>query len=307
MFVEEDRSNRELHQFHMALRETAAGLRHIAEKNVLLRKRSLRQTWRPLCRGGTLLRGARFSTEIECAVDQADMAVGLREIAQHPTCAWIELLGQKTDVVAARHEPLEKSPRLRVPSLQDVVIDEPEAAHQECAFARRKTVASVFGFVPEHELAVYDQLLLDGVERALCARIHGRQEADDGKQQQTRIQLFGAVRLHEAAELRIESSIANLGMDLVGDIPPAFRFCLGDTLLCGAIEGDPCHNFGMDEVSRAAPNLPDSFVGISPDLGEIVQDHRAERVAPMNGETEFRPLVNLHVPQSGGYLSRLPP
>jgi hypothetical protein len=29
---------------------------------------ALRQTWRPLCRGGTLLRGARFSTEIECSV-----------------------------------------------------------------------------------------------------------------------------------------------------------------------------------------------------------------------------------------------
>src|ERR1700747_552396 len=116
---------------------------------------------RPLCRGGTLLGGARFSTEIECAVDQADMAVGLWEIAQHPTCARVELLGQKAAVVAARHEPLEKSPRLRVPSLQDVVVDQPEAANQECAFARGQPVAGVFGFVPEYDLTIYDQLLLD--------------------------------------------------------------------------------------------------------------------------------------------------
>jgi hypothetical protein len=38
----------------------------------------------------------------------------------------------------------------------------------------------------------------------------------------------------------------------------------------------------MDEVLRDAPNLPDSFVGISPDTCEIFEDHRAERVAPVS-------------------------
>ena len=37
----------------------------------------------------------------------------------------------------------------------------------------------------------------------------------------------------------------------------------------------------MDEVSRPAPNLPDSFVRISPDLGEIVEDHRADCLASL--------------------------
>src|SRR5205823_11651802 len=52
-----------------------------------------------LFRFGTLLRRPGLPGQTERAVDQADMAVSLREIPQHPTALRIELYVQQTNNV----------------------------------------------------------------------------------------------------------------------------------------------------------------------------------------------------------------
>src|SRR5262249_54821918 len=55
---------------------------------------------RPL-RVGALLCRALLPTQIERAVDQTDVTVGLWKIAQHAAAQWIEFLRQQADVIAA--------------------------------------------------------------------------------------------------------------------------------------------------------------------------------------------------------------
>src|SRR5215831_4824168 len=76
-----------------------------------------------------LLGRARFSAQIERAVDQADVAIGLREVAQHPTSARVELLGEEANIVAVGQQPFKQLARFDMAPLQYVVVDEPEAAH----------------------------------------------------------------------------------------------------------------------------------------------------------------------------------
>jgi molybdate-binding protein len=42
--------------------------------------------------------------QVKRAVDQADMTVSLRKIAQHAATQWIELFGEQTYVIATRQQ-----------------------------------------------------------------------------------------------------------------------------------------------------------------------------------------------------------
>ena len=85
-----------------------------------------------------------------------------------------------------------------------------------------KTVDRVVvgGRVALHE-PVDHQLALDGLDGADDPRIGRRQEADAGEHEQAGVELVGAVVLHEAVLLRVEALLADLGLDLVGDLAPA--------------------------------------------------------------------------------------
>jgi hypothetical protein len=48
---------------------------------------------------GALFRWPRLAAQAKRAVDQTDVAVGLRKIAQHPATSRIELLGEQADVI----------------------------------------------------------------------------------------------------------------------------------------------------------------------------------------------------------------
>src|SRR5262249_9583587 len=104
-------------------------------------------------RFGALLDRTHFAAQTERRVDQTHVAIGLRKIAQHPTGERVDLLGQQTHVVAAREQTVEQLASFGVAALQDVIVDQPEAAREKRAFARRQAVARILAFVAQDEFA----------------------------------------------------------------------------------------------------------------------------------------------------------
>src|SRR5262249_58909553 len=133
-------------------------------------------------------------------------------------------------------------PGVRIAALQYVIVDEPKAARQENTFACGQAVAGIFGFVPQNEFAVDQQPVLDRSKRSLDPRIVGGKKTDERKQQQAGVEPLGAVGLHKAIELAVESVLTDLGMDFVRDctpLMPQLVGCLSFQLRRPAIECDP--------------------------------------------------------------------
>jgi hypothetical protein len=74
-----------------------------------------------------------------------------------------------------------------------------------------------FGFVPQDELASDQQPLLDRPNRSLDARIRCRKKPDERHQQQACVEPVGAIGLHEAVKVAVETALTDFGMDFVGD------------------------------------------------------------------------------------------
>src|SRR6202035_3742316 len=210
--------------------------------------------WRPLrCRRSlrAIFGGTELAAQIKRAVDQANVAVGLRKVAQHAASRGIELLSEQADVIAAREQTIEQPPCFRVAALQHVIVDKPKAAGQKCSFARRQAVLDIVGLVAQDEFTVDQQLVLDGAKRSADPRIGCGQEADDRKQQQAGVEPLGAIGLHEAVEVAIKAALADFRMHVIGKRAPAPRFFVqsfGGDATGRAIEGDPSHDLRMNEV-----------------------------------------------------------
>src|SRR4029079_94560 len=133
------------------------------------------------------------------------------------------------------------------------------------------------------------------LDRAADARIATGQEADERQQQQARVELLGAVRLRERAELGVEAVLADVPVDLVTECPPAVDRPFEVVLLDrphGAVERDPGHHLGVDEMAALPADLPDSVVRLAPRLREVVE--HAELQLPrirIEGETVLSRLV----------------
>ena len=84
---------------------------------------------------------SRLPAQIKRAVNQADVAIGLREIAQHAAAERINFFREEAYVIAARKQAIVNRPSFRVPPLQDVVVYQPETARQKSSFARRQAIA----------------------------------------------------------------------------------------------------------------------------------------------------------------------
>ena len=102
----------------------------------------------------------------------------MRKIAEHAPGPGIEFFREQAHVVAAREQTGEKAARFAIAILQQVIVDEPEAARQESAFAGGQTVGRVLGFVAQDEFAVDQESLLDRAKRSANPRILGRKKAD---------------------------------------------------------------------------------------------------------------------------------
>jgi hypothetical protein len=91
--------------------------------------------------------------------------------------ARVVLLGQQAHVVPQGEQPLEQTPGVLVPPLQDVVVRQPEAAGKESALVAGETIHGAPGVVPRDE-AVLEQKLLHCRDRADYAGVLGRQESN---------------------------------------------------------------------------------------------------------------------------------
>src|SRR5258707_1148563 len=84
--------------------------------------------------------------------------------------------------------------------------------------------------------------------------------------------------MDKAAELAIERLLANIGMDLVAQLAPALGPVgaepFGD--LDRPVEGDPGHHLRMSEMLRRAAHLPDTLVGLIPDISQMPEDGLAD-------------------------------
>jgi hypothetical protein len=56
------------------------------------------------------------------------MTIGLWEITQHAARQWVNLFSEKSYVVTSREQALKEPSSFGAAILQDVVLDEPEAA-----------------------------------------------------------------------------------------------------------------------------------------------------------------------------------
>ena len=141
---------------------------------------SYRSNLRPRpVRAGQVLRG----------VDERHVGEGLRKIAEEMCSRWVVLLREEPDVVGERHQPFEQPGGLLNPSLQHVVVGQPERACEKHTFAGGQPVDMSVGrrAIPQHE-AVSDQLPFDGRDRAEHPRVVCRKETDERQHQQAGVQ-----------------------------------------------------------------------------------------------------------------------
>src|SRR5262245_64816516 len=92
--------------------------------------------------------------------------------------------------------------------LQRVIVGKPKAAREKYPFSCGQTINVCLGLITEHE-AIDHEFLLDSCDGAAHAWIFRRQEADDGHQQQTRIELAASEALREGVAAAVESKLAN--------------------------------------------------------------------------------------------------
>ena len=109
----------------------------------------------------------------------------LGKISQLPPERRRVFLGQQADIITERQQALEKICRF----LQNVVVREPEAAGEECTFARGETVNAFPGVISHHK-PVDEEMFLDRVDSTDDTRVGRRQEADERHKQQARIERF---------------------------------------------------------------------------------------------------------------------
>ena len=207
----------------------------------------------------------------------------MREVAELAMQPGVILLGEEPEVVADRQEALEQRFRVGEATHHRVVVDEPEAADQECGLVAGQAVDAGVGRVAVDE-AVAGQPALDRGDRRQHARIVGRQEAHVRDQQHARVERVGAVRLRERADALVVPARQQVGADVLAQRAPARqslyecrRRVLPEPLdvLDAAIHRHPRHQLGVDEVQVAlAADLPDALVGLLPDPLDEVDDHR---------------------------------
>src|SRR3979490_269741 len=117
--------------------------------------------------------GAR---EVERAVDQRDVGKRLWEVSEQALRHRVILLAEQAEVITQRKQPVEKRARIREALLQDIGIDQPEAAGEKHPFPRRKAVISVD--VVAADETIDHEALLDRLQRAEHTRFIRRQKTD---------------------------------------------------------------------------------------------------------------------------------
>src|SRR5262249_42213182 len=118
-----------------------------------------------------------------------------------------------------------------------------------------------------------------------------RQEADQGDEQQARIELAAAEALCEGVALAVESPLANRRVHAIADFAPGFQRSrklesLG--IAHRAIERHPGHDLGEGKVATTASHFPDSFVRLLPDLLKMLDQLLLQRPPRPDGSKAER-------------------
>jgi hypothetical protein len=79
----------------------------------------------------------------------------------------------------------------------------------------------VFGFIAQNEFTLDQKSILDRAKGSADSRVLRGKKADHRDQQQAGIDPLGAVGLHEAVEVAVETALADFGMDFVRDLAPS--------------------------------------------------------------------------------------
>ena len=117
--------------------------------------------------------------------------------------------------------------------------------------------------------------LVDGIERFQHARLGRRDEKDQRHHQVRGVERFAAEVLHEGLTLLAPALRHDLLVDPVARFRPAIaigreRALVGETQC--AVERDPGHQLGVDEMLLAAAHLPDPVVLALPVVAHPVDD-----------------------------------
>ncbi len=115
--------------------------------------------------------------------------------------------------------------------------------------------------------------MLNGRNGAEHARVVRAQESGARNQQQAGIELIAAIDLHEGIQTLVETLLQDLHPQRLPVLPPGLQIAfhpIGLGVGDAAVQRAPRHDLGEDEGLAAAAHLPDTVIGIAPDLTEVV-------------------------------------
>lgn len=148
-------------------------------------------------------------------------------------------------------------------ALQYIIVRQPESAGEKLTLAVRHPIDVRVLRVPCYKATLHE-ICFNGFNRADYARIIRWEEADQRHHEETGVEVFRAVILHKRIEARIEALPAYLFVDGGPKRLPSRDISRDPALLCGpdsAIDGDPCHHLGVNEMPAQAAHFPNAIIG----------------------------------------------
>src|SRR5215471_3787110 len=188
--------------------------------------------------------------------------------AELPPRLRIIFFREQADIVAQRKKALEQCACFGVAMLQLIIIGKPESAREKDAFSGRQAINVRLCSITQHK-AVDHELPLDRRDGAAHPWIVCRQKADEGDQQEARVELAVAKALRKGVALAVISKFTKRRMHAVADLPPGFQRGqevepLG--IAHRAIHGYPRHDLGKSKLAATTSDFPDALVWLLPDL-----------------------------------------
>ena len=203
----------------------------------------------------------------------------LREVSEQLAGRRIDLLGEQSDVVAMRDEPLEEVTSLLLLAASREALGEPERADEEGALVPADAVHAV-RHVAAHEPVGLQAPSTRARSSPTRAGIVELDEAHDRDQQVRRVRAPVVIEvLAERVGLRIDAALVDRLPNCLARLLPGIDVAvtvvgLGDSR--EPVEGDPGQDLGRDEVPELAADLPDSAVRLLPALDHSVADPAQE-------------------------------
>src|SRR6266508_2508188 len=207
----------------------------------------------------TLLARRWRGAEHDRAADQADVAVGLRMVAEAARGVRVVLLGQQTGRAGAVEHLIEQLLGLGTPAGAQVRLDEPRRADVEAALEARDPVVEQ---VPVDRTAVA-QVGLDLEYGRQEPRVVVGQQASQADPQCGRVEVVLAVGDGVCPDRLVPAPREHLLGDRVPQPHPVepLRPAEAPPHLKTTVHGEPAHHLGVHVLAGWQPRLPDAVSG----------------------------------------------